>query len=71
MIEETKNKVMVEISYDDNTKFTFDLILHTEKEYEIMATISQVTRGTLMAANATHATVYNYEGFPIVRYINK
>lgn len=68
MIEETKNKVMVEISYDDGTSFTFDVIPHEEAEHRIMATIMQVTRGTLMAANATYATAYNYEGFPIVQY---
>ena len=61
-------KVFVEIEYNDGTSFSFDVILHSEKESALNAEIMMITRGTLMASSAQHATAYNYEGFPICSY---
>lgn len=61
-------KVFVEIEYNDGTSFSFDVISHSEKEHELMAEIMMITRGTLIASSAQHATAYNYEGFPICSY---
>ena len=61
-------KVFVEIEYNDGTSFSFDVILHSERESALNAEIMMITRGTLMASSAQRATAYNYEGFPICSY---
>lgn len=62
------SKVFVEIVYNDGTSFSFDVILHSDRESALNAEIMMITRGTLMASSAQHATAYNYEGFPICSY---
>ena len=61
-------KVFVEIEYNDGTSFSFDVILHSEEESALNAEVMMITRGTLMASSAQHATAYNNEGFPICSY---
>ena len=61
-------KVFVEIEYNDGTSFSFDVILHSESESALNAEIMMITRGTLIASIAQHATAYNSEGFPICSY---
>lgn len=69
MTNVTNSKVFVEIEYNDNTIFTFDVISHAESASAYMAEIMMITRGTLMASSAYKATAYNKEGFPICSYI--
>lgn len=61
-------KVFVEIEYNDGSSFSFDVILHSERESALDAEIMMITRGTLMASTAQRATAYNYEGFPLCSY---
>lgn len=62
-----KDKVYVEIQYDDDTEFHFDVEVEG-KECEKVATIQMITRGTLMASSGTRAVAYNEEGFEICAY---
>lgn len=62
-------KVFVEVEYSDDSSFSFDIILHSEKECSQMAEVMMVTRGVKMASSAYKATAYNSEGFPICSYI--
>ena len=62
-------KVFIEIEYDDETSFTFDVISHAENTNAIQGEIMMITRGTLMASLGTKATAYNEEGFPICSYV--
>ncbi len=52
--------------HDSDTSFKVNL---EGKDYEILSTIMWITRGTLMASNATRATAYNEDGFEAVSYI--
>jgi hypothetical protein len=65
----SNSKVFIEIEYDDETSFTFDVISHAENANAFQGEIMMITRGTLMASMGTKATAYNYEGFPICSYI--
>lgn len=69
LVMDTEKKVFVEIEYKDGTSFSFDVILHSERESAKMADILMITRGTLMASSGCEATAYNSEGFPIARYV--
>lgn len=63
-----EKKVFVEITYKDDSTFSFDVISHSEEESAILAEIMMITRGTLMASIGVKATAYNYEGFPLCSY---
>lgn len=65
----SNSKVFIEIEYDDDSSFSFDVISHSEKESAILADIMRITRGTLMASNGNKGTAYNEEGFPICSYV--
>ena len=58
----------VDVEYEDESGFMFEVKLEG-KEHEIMAHIMQITRGTLMAANAYKATAYKTDGFEACAYI--
>lgn len=64
----TNSKVFIEIEYEDESSFTFDVIGHEESSNAYHAEILMITRGTLMASGAYKATAYNEEGFPIAAY---
>lgn len=70
-MENELKKVFVEIEYEDESSFSFDVVSHSDSEHEIIADIKMITRGTLMASRAIKATAYNHEGFEICSYINK
>lgn len=67
---EKKYTITIEIEYDDETGFTFDVTLEGE-EHEVMAELSMITRGTLRASSAYKATAYKQDGFPICSYVNR
>lgn len=62
-------RVIVEIEYDDESSFSFDVILHSITERAKVVEIMMITRGTLMASSGVKATAYNSEGFEICSYI--
>ena len=64
----TNSKVFIEIEYNDESSFTFDVLSHAETESAYVAEIMMITRGTLLASGAYKATAYNEEGFPIAAY---
>jgi hypothetical protein len=69
-MEKVENsKVFVELEYNDESTFSFDLVPNAESSNEYQSIVMMVTRGTLMASRAHKATAYNMEGFPIVSYI--
>lgn len=63
-----KDTVYIEIEYNDGTEFHFNVEVEG-KEYEKVATILMITRGTLMASSGVKAVAYNEEGFDICSYI--
>ena len=63
-----KDIVFIEINYEDGTGFHFNVEVEG-KEYEKVATIQMITRGTLMASSGIRAVAYNEEGFDICSYI--
>lgn len=69
MNEISNSKVFIEVEYNDGTSFSFDVILHDDNSNHLVAEIMMITRGTLMASNASKATAYNHESFPICSYI--
>ena len=66
--EKEKEIVFIEINYEDGTEFHFNVEVEG-KEYEKVATIQMITRGTLMASSGIRAAAYNEEGFEICSYI--
>lgn len=63
-----KHKYFVEIVYNDDTEFHFNVEL--EGRYSaVMASLMMITRGTLMASSAHRAVAYNEEGFDVCSYI--
>ena len=63
-----KHKFYVEIAYNDNSEFHFNVELEGT-DYEVMASLTMITRGTLMASSAYRAIAYNEEGFDVCSYI--
>lgn len=55
------------VTYSDNTAFSFKASFEGE-EWEYMALLNMVTRGTLMASSAVRATAYNEDGSYVVSY---
>ena len=58
----------VELVYGDDSSIFFQVGVDGE-EYEYMALLSMITRGTLMASMAKRATCYNDEGFDVCSYV--
>lgn len=57
---------VVELTYKDETTFTFEVTGHFESLTK--ADLMIITRGTLMASMALRATCYNKDGFDIISY---
>lgn len=60
-------KAYIELIYTDESTNGFNIEV-AGKKHDVMATITMVTRGTLMASMAERATAYNEEGFYICAY---
>lgn len=60
-------KFNVEIIYDDESSFNFDVELEGSWN-EIKGALMMITRGTLMASTAVKAVAYNDEGFDVCSY---
>ena len=58
----------VELVYGDDSSTFFQVSVDGE-EYEYMALLLMITRGTLMASMAKRATCYNDEGFDVCSYV--
>lgn len=69
MEQTNKPTVFIEIEYEDETSFSFDVISHSESESAIVDEIMMITSGTLMASSGIKGTAYNEEGFPICSYV--
>ena len=68
MKEEKKVTVTIIIEYSDESEFNFDVTMEG-KEYDVVANLMMITRGTLMASMARKATCYRNDGFEICSYI--
>lgn len=68
--KETMHRFLVEVEYADGTNFNFNVELEGI-ECHVVASLMQITRGTLMASSAYKATAYRSDGFPICSYINR
>lgn len=64
---ENKYHFYVVVIYDDNTEFGFDVNIEG-KDYEVLANIHMITRGTLMASSAKYAYAYKDDGFEACAY---
>ena len=60
-------KFYVSVNYDDDSEFGFDVIM-SGPDYKVKANLMMVTRGVLMASNASTAYCYNDEGFEVCAY---
>lgn len=60
-------KFWIELVYNDGSETSFYVDVDGEP-YEYRALLNMITRGTLMASGARHATCYNDEGFDVVSY---
>lgn len=63
-----EKKFFVEVKYDDDSSFSFDVIIEGS-DNDVLANMMMITRGTLMASSGSKATAYDYEGFPICSYM--
>lgn len=63
-----KHKFFVEIVYNDDTEFHFNVELEG-RDSAVMASLMMITRGTLMASSAHRAIAYNEDGFDVCSYI--
>lgn len=62
-----KKKFNVEILYEDESGFNFDVELEGT-ENEIHGEIMMITRGTLLSSNGCRATAYKDDGFDVCSY---
>ena len=62
-----KKKFFVEIEYDDETSFNFNVEIEG-RESSIIGSLMMITRGTLQASSASSATAYDEESFPVCSY---
>lgn len=60
-------KFYVEVVYSDKTEFHFNVEIEGS-ETDIMATLLQITRGTLMASSGVISCAYREDGFPVYSY---
>lgn len=67
-IEFMKYKATIQLVYQDGSDMTFDVTM-TGEEYEIVASLLMITRGTLMVSMACKATCYMLDGFEICSYV--
>lgn len=58
------------IEYSDGTGYNFEVSI-SGTECEIVASLMQITRGTLMASSAYKATCYKPDGFELCAYYQK
>lgn len=56
------------LTWNDDSETNFEVKLEG-KEYEIMARLMWITRGSLMASSANRAVAYNEEGLYVLSYI--
>lgn len=56
------------ITYNDDSEFIFEVILEGPSS-TLLAELSMITRGTLMASSGKRACAYNDEGFDVCSYI--
>ena len=61
-------KYFIEIVYNDDSSFSFEVTFPNEED-ECRASLTMITRGTLMASGAHHATCYNEYGFDVCEFI--
>lgn len=57
----------VNVIYSDDSEFWFKVELEG-KEHEIMASLMMITRGVLMASDASKSVAYNEDGFDVCSY---
>lgn len=60
-------KFTIELTWNDKSETMFDVEING-KEYEVMATLMWITRGSLKASSAQHAVAFNEKGFAVVSY---
>ena len=60
-------KFWIELVYNDESEVGFYVGVDGEP-HEYRALLNMITRGTLMASGARHATCYNDEGFDVISY---
>lgn len=58
----------IELVYSDDSEFGFTVEFE-ESDKDVLAILSMITRGTLMASMAIRATCYNLEGFDVCSFI--
>lgn len=63
-----KYTATIQLEYSDGSDITFDVTMEG-KEYDIVASLLMITRGTLMASIACKATCYKPDGFEICSYV--
>ncbi len=63
------SKVYVEVEYEDESSFSFDLVPNADSSNEYQGIVMMVTRGALLSSTGVKATAYNTDGFPIVQYV--
>lgn len=56
------------LTWDDDSETCFEVKLEGAK-HKIMAELSWITRGSLMASSAKRAVAFNEEGFDVLSYI--
>ena len=61
-------KATIFIEYSDGTGFNFEVSI-SGTESGIVASLSMITRGTLMASSAYKATCYKPDGFELCSYV--
>lgn len=69
MEKDIKKTFSVQIEYEDETGFDFEVTLDG-KPHDIVAELMMITRGTLKASSGYRAIAYNDEGFDVCSYIN-
>lgn len=63
-----KKTFYVEISYNDDSEFHFEVTLEG-REHEIIASLMKITRGTLLASSGCRSYCYDDDGFEVCAYV--
>ena len=63
-----KYTATIVLEYSDGSDMKFDVSMEG-KEYDIVASLLMITRGTLMASIACTATCYKPDGFVVCSYV--
>lgn len=61
------NRFWIDVEYSDGSEWGFYVEMDG-KGWHIVANLMMVTRGALMASNASTATCYDMEGFVVCAY---